>query len=470
MPKINRGYASPFEIMPVMFTTVGSQRNLLPRYNPTNNYNSAYTELFMDALKFLLGGFQPLADEYKNIIDFSKPYKTQRHALRDFFQPFRGLYNISRGIACLILTALFLTIITALLPIMILLIFLLIFLKHFIVIFFEQKSLRKKVLSLSKSFLITSVMVMALFLLTGTGLAIMLTLCFCILALEKKEAAEKLMGLWFFLVAYAVSITFILDGSLSIVRGITQIITTPLSWLKIIIREIITSKVGSPKFEDSARVRKLLADYNRLSDTDENRHAREDIEKEIIRKLRRAQSIGQKTSLFNTYELRTLSEQNLFRRIRIHYDLDALLRRKNIIPSRYTKDRIINMLIDIDEPVYYSFINIISTLHCEGRLNKRTFAHLLENIKWLKYHNGDEIVKSDIKKIVEQQLQMAALAGATHLRLGAYSPAQVLTPLLMENISQFTFQQPTFLQKSEDEDTDGYACDDDAYQPRALFT
>ena len=105
------------------------------------------------------------------------------------------------------------------------------------------------------------------------------------------------------LAAFVMSISWILDGICNIVRGITQVITTPLAWLKIIIREIITRAIGSPKFEDSKRVQKLLSEYN-LSP--EGLPIRSAIHCEVNRKFFRAADVtGQRTDISPTIELTT---------------------------------------------------------------------------------------------------------------------------------------------------------------------
>jgi len=121
MPKINRGYISPFEYLYMLWVELEysangnetwREMNLFnyPRYNSskdTFNAGNSNSLGVISGLKFILGGFQPLADMYKDFVDTFKPYKSQRYyVLRDLSQPLYGLKNIAKGIGCLILAPL----------------------------------------------------------------------------------------------------------------------------------------------------------------------------------------------------------------------------------------------------------------------------------------------------------------------------------------------------------------------------
>lgn len=243
MPKINRGYVSPLEFLHLLWVEVQNPGNVdedlaklrtlnYPRYNPSENM--LYSMQFMNGLRFIWGGFQPLADIYKDFVDTFKPYKSKRYILRDFLQPLYGLENIARGIGCLIVAPLF--------------------------------------------FLVGNVATLLYIL----GIPLW----------GRRNLGRAFRGaLNTSLLVYIMPIAWILDGGLRVFRGITQIVATPLSWFKVISREIITRANGAPEFKDSERVKQLLKDYDSFSP--EEYLARKAIEAEVNRKFYRAKRMGQ---------------------------------------------------------------------------------------------------------------------------------------------------------------------------------
>lgn len=61
------------------------------------------------------------------------------------------------------------------------------------------------------------------------------------------------------------TMSWLLDGSLNVIRGVTQIATTPLTWLiKIPMRELITTIKGAPTIEENNAVKNLVSKANAI--------------------------------------------------------------------------------------------------------------------------------------------------------------------------------------------------------------
>lgn len=81
--------------------------------------------------------------------------------------------------------------------------------------------------------------------------------------------------------------SWMLDGIASLIRGVTQIATTPLTWLiKMPLRGLITLFKGRPLFEERASVQRLVQEGNRaVNDTDNILAVR--ISNELARKFKK---------------------------------------------------------------------------------------------------------------------------------------------------------------------------------------
>ena len=104
---------------------------------------------------------------------------------------------------------------------------------------------------------------------------------------------------------FARTFSWLLEGVFSVVRGSTQIAATPLTWLKMPLRGVLTAILGSPKIEEATGVQRHVAIVNEAVKTatgsnycDGYAHASSDYAcRELHRKFQRAVSRGQKTDI-----------------------------------------------------------------------------------------------------------------------------------------------------------------------------
>lgn len=192
-------------------------------------------------LAMLIAPFQHFLNMAKDAIDTFKPYKSTVQMRRDFLQPIYGVGNILKGILNLILTPLILV----------------------INILRETVKFLKSLKNahISKSFLVY---------IKNISLNFVRTL------------------------------SWTLDGCFSLLRGMTQIVSTPLTWLiKIPLRSIITALKGTPKIEDSSSVKKLITKGKNL--IKENTHffapVMDGITKSLHAKFEKGVSRGQPTNI-----------------------------------------------------------------------------------------------------------------------------------------------------------------------------
>lgn len=103
MSKINKGYMSLYRYfvykLPELSVLQFFDRYFYANESDANSWNPHHYGQ-------LIGGLQPIADIYKDLIDTFKPYKSRYYIRRDFFQPIIGLKNILKGLFNLIVAPL----------------------------------------------------------------------------------------------------------------------------------------------------------------------------------------------------------------------------------------------------------------------------------------------------------------------------------------------------------------------------
>lgn len=149
---------------------------------------------FKNIMLYFLGPFLVFKDIGKDIADTFRPYKGLYQIYRDGMQPIRGLINILKGIASIIFPAIVFT--SALLPCL---------------------------------FISGIVMIKIVFSPWKSGVH------------ELKEVLHVMLT----------PLSWIADGITTVIRGATQIAATPLTWIKMLLRGILTAVNGGfAKFED----------------------------------------------------------------------------------------------------------------------------------------------------------------------------------------------------------------------------
>jgi hypothetical protein len=197
MPKLsrlNKDYHSPLEIIGLSIFD-----GKLYKYFYPEDYKKHKTDREHIIDYNVIEGFHPFTDMGKDFVNTFKPYKTWHHIAKECLQPLRVIGNILRGISILILT------------------------------------------------------VPAAVLFIGM-LLISTTLTFFIQG--PKQTAElihgvaKSPGLWI--------LPWFMDAVSSIVRGITQIVFTPVMPFKFLLRGAITFFTGWQKHENDRGIKKNL--------------------------------------------------------------------------------------------------------------------------------------------------------------------------------------------------------------------
>lgn len=235
MPKINQGYQSLFEYL--VHKDFPLARRLDEYFYPDENGRLKYSSSAPYGRRWnsapyagqqILGGLQPLADMYKDLIDTFKPYKTSYHFKRDLLQPISGIGNLFKGVA---------TVVGAFC----------LFLGNTIRYAFVSGSLAN--------------------------------------FLDNMGVNCKRTGAW------------LLDGITNIIRGITQIAATPLTWiLKIPCRGLITAIKGQPLIEQNQGIQRLVT----KGKTEAENGAPLDLDcirYELNRKFQKSSNRGQSTNI-----------------------------------------------------------------------------------------------------------------------------------------------------------------------------
>jgi len=251
MPKIDTGYTSLFDYLlkeKFPFSEWFKDRFYsdsykdesyfdLPLMNTYNNNKKRrrWSPAPNSKVQQILGGLQPIADIGKDFVDTFKPYKARYHAQRDFLQPIRGVGNIAKGVANLIV---------------------------------------------------------------GVIGIIGVPLLFPLISFENDR--DKLRN------NLSLTFSWYLDGISSIVRGVTQVITTPLTWfIKMPLRGLITAIKGrTPLIEENQGIQLLVKKGDALlkvaqreaEEVTEAEYA-DSIRYELYRKYKKADSRKQATQI-----------------------------------------------------------------------------------------------------------------------------------------------------------------------------
>ncbi len=190
----------------------------------------------------VIEGFHTLTDMGKDFVNTFRPYKTWYHIAKEFLQPLRGIGNILRGVSILILAV------------------------------------------------VEGVMLTGA-LLGGTFIAL--------IAGRPRRAAKichhilsgpgRLLTSWF------------IDGVSSVVRGITQIVFTPIVPLKILLRGVITFFSGWQKFGHDAGMKKILEMHSQS--TEEQQRITKAI---LVEKYEKAKKQGRKVPFNYNVKITTI--------------------------------------------------------------------------------------------------------------------------------------------------------------------
>jgi hypothetical protein len=109
----------------------------------------------------------------------------------------------------------------------------------------------------------------------------------------------------------ALTFSWVLEGVASIVRGITQIVATPLTWLvKMPFRGLVTAIYSAPKIEESASIQRVATTGNAVLQNRATAFLVEYIRYELHRKFLKAHRRGQKTDIDPVQELASFTAQN----------------------------------------------------------------------------------------------------------------------------------------------------------------
>lgn len=227
----------------------------------------------IEACKYIyaLGG-----EAAKDYLDTFKPYKASYAQSRDYLQPFTGLVNLAHGLLSLLMTPLMLA---------------------------------------------ADLITFLLCIVSGNGFENRFEPFFTFFA------AIPMLVMTLALTAFRLA-----ESMALMIRGISQLLTSPLSWfVKIPLRSLITDILGAPKIEENEGMRKLLNELqdNPGPEVDINTYV------EIHRKFRKQRERGQATDLLE--ENSTFAQLNtaLFNnRARYNRDENGINRMEIAHPSQ----------------------------------------------------------------------------------------------------------------------------------------
>jgi hypothetical protein len=210
MAKINFGYLTLFfylrrKISPLntIYEKFFAQDNRVSTFlSMSEYYDLNNMEQPSPAKIHLIGPFQVFKDMGKDILDTVKPYKGFYQSTRDFLQPAIGILNIVKGGVSIVLSPL---------------VMLGIFAMDCVQAVYASVATNKSGSSIRSAF--------------------------------AHNCLINVMGI----------ASWITDGITSVIRGTTQVVTTPLTWfVKMPLRGLITAIKGVPKIEENPGIQKLL--------------------------------------------------------------------------------------------------------------------------------------------------------------------------------------------------------------------
>lgn len=222
MAKLDKGYESYFNylrrkisIINTLYLKYFADENRISVFLNADQYYVLHDMEPITGFKaYLVGPFQTFLDMWKDAADTIKPYKGGYQIIRDALQPVYGLGNVIKGVLYTVAAPL-----------------------TFLVNFFLVEPYR------------------IIYSLTHTN------------ASFKTVMAQFLENMKINLIRTP---SWMLDGVLNIVRGITQIATTPFSWAKMVIRAGITAHYGWPKIEENPGIQQLVKQGYEVLENNEN--------------------------------------------------------------------------------------------------------------------------------------------------------------------------------------------------------
>jgi hypothetical protein len=215
--KINRGTYSVFEALSSFSPIAWIHKKLYPNAHPrwrAHDFNGAPPHIG----HIFFGALQPFVDMAKDAADSVDKYKSKSHVAWDALQLLRGIGNILKGLATIVA-----------IPFMIIILP--------IIFAMYNKYLEKQ-----------------------------------------GKASEKISKMRMFKNTFASLFIWAIAGASSVVRGLSQIIFTPLSWVKMLVRGIRTGAEGYQKLQDDRGIRNLVEDAEKIPEPDETVHLGEDLE------------------------------------------------------------------------------------------------------------------------------------------------------------------------------------------------
>jgi hypothetical protein len=252
MAKLNYAYESFSEYLRRKLPFVNylyykfvAEESRVSTYLTANDYYGSHNmKPIIRGKGLLLGPLQSFLDIRKDFIDTLKPYKAPYQALRDLSQPIRGLINILKGVISVVASPLVLLV-----------------------------NLLKDSIIYAYWAITSDLQGSVIFKKWGSNAAINLARTF----------------------------SWVLDGLFTALRGVTQIVATPLTWLiKRPLRGIITAVKGVPKIEESKTMQRLANEGHRLLNEESKKWINgllDTLTKALHIKFVKANSKGQPTNI-----------------------------------------------------------------------------------------------------------------------------------------------------------------------------
>ncbi len=211
MPHIDRGYHSVRENFRQIWVTKNRRRDRWKRANPfvMRSYFLPLARHDLDTFSIgtqFKGAFQPIVDAVYDAADTFRPNKSWRDVGWDLLQPIRGIGNILEALGQIVYIPLFIV---------------------------------AKLTIMNISVAITA---------------------------KRGHKLESVFGNT--VAAYVVPASWLLNSATKLLRGITQVITTPLSWIKMIVRGFSTlENRGVQRLVDDRSIVRLVAEGEALQRT-----------------------------------------------------------------------------------------------------------------------------------------------------------------------------------------------------------
>lgn len=220
--------------------------------------------------KYFVAPRQIFKDMVKDIADTFKPYKNVDQTDRDYAQPFRGAKNLYKGFAGITIPT----------------------------IKFAAKIIGSIIFGIPSS-------IYQAFTKSHPDAENPLTFLNSEISKTRTQASKLIKD----------TASEILTGATKMLRGLTQIVTTPLTWfIKIPLRKIITSFTGSPKIEDNRSIKNLVQEANQILDHNVFSSDKIDSTSTIARlhyKFSKAYSGRQKTNISIPAYNKALTDKNV---------------------------------------------------------------------------------------------------------------------------------------------------------------